>query len=136
MVLNIINGKFELVKSWQKSPRPIGVRALFVPFWSHCKPHTRAQLEWPKRLAQLDNELYIRRKTYRIWKKKWFFHKKVFIRDFHKGFHWDHIRNEMVCMWVLDTYYSLIGNRLRDHTSWVLSGIRSEEHTSELQSPC
>ena len=29
----------------------------------------------------------------------------------------------MVCMWVLDTHYSLIGNWLRDHTSWVLSGI-------------
>ena len=29
----------------------------------------------------------------------------------------------MVCMWVLDTHYSLLGNWLRDHTSWVLSGI-------------
>ena len=33
------------------------------------------------------------------------------------------IRNEMVLMWVLDTLYSLIGNWLRDHTSWALSGI-------------
>ena len=29
----------------------------------------------------------------------------------------------MVCIWVLDTHYSLLGNWLRDHTSWVLSGI-------------
>ena len=57
MVLNIINGNFELVKSWQKSPRPIGVRVLFVPFWSHFKPHIKAQLERPKRLTQLDNQL-------------------------------------------------------------------------------
>ena len=32
VVLNIINGNFGLVKSWQKSPRPIGARVLFVPF--------------------------------------------------------------------------------------------------------
>ena len=36
--------------------------SLLVPF----KPHTKAQLEWPKRLAQLDNKLYIRRETYKI----------------------------------------------------------------------
>ena len=29
----------------------------------------------------------------------------------------------MVCMWVLDILYSLLGNWLRDHTSWALSGI-------------
>ena len=28
-----------------------------VPYWSHSKPHIRAQLEWPKRLAQVDNQL-------------------------------------------------------------------------------
>ena len=39
---------------------------LFVPFWSHSKAHTKAQLEWPKRLVQLDNQLNIRRETYRI----------------------------------------------------------------------
>ena len=32
---------------------------LFVPFWSHSKSHTKAQLEWPKRLVQLDNQLYV-----------------------------------------------------------------------------
>ena len=58
VVLNIINGNFGLVKSWQKSPRPIGVSVLFVPFWSHSKPHSKTQLGRPKRLAQLDNELY------------------------------------------------------------------------------
>ena len=29
--LNIINGNSRLVKSWQKSPRPIGARVLLVP---------------------------------------------------------------------------------------------------------
>ena len=57
MVLNIINGNFGLVKSWQKSPKPIGASVLFVSFWSHFKPHTKTQLEWPKKLAQLDNQL-------------------------------------------------------------------------------
>ena len=58
MVLNIINGNFGLVKSWQKSLRPIGASVLFVPFWSHSKPHTKAQLKRPKRPVQLDNQLY------------------------------------------------------------------------------
>ena len=40
-----------------RSPRPIGASVLFVPFWFHSKPHTKAQLEMPKRLAQLDNQL-------------------------------------------------------------------------------
>ena len=47
-----------------------------VFYWSHSKPHTRAQLEWPKRLAQLDNQLYIRRETY-----------KISLRLFHETFH-------------------------------------------------
>ena len=50
-------GNFELVKSWQKNPRPIGASVLFVLFWSHSKPHTKAQLKRPKRLAQSDNQL-------------------------------------------------------------------------------
>ena len=32
VVLNIINGNFGLVKSWQIILKPIGVRVLFVPF--------------------------------------------------------------------------------------------------------
>ena len=28
-----------------------------VSYWSHSKSHTRAHLERPKRLAQLDNQL-------------------------------------------------------------------------------
>ena len=36
------------------------------PFWSHSKPHTKTQLKWPKRIVQLDNQLYIKRETYRI----------------------------------------------------------------------
>ena len=66
MVLNIINGNFGLVKSGQKSPRPIGASALFVLFWSHSKPYTKAQLEWPKKLAKLDNQLNTKGETYRI----------------------------------------------------------------------
>ena len=41
----------------RKILKPIGASVLFVPIWSHCKPHTKAQLEWPKRLVQLDNQL-------------------------------------------------------------------------------
>ena len=32
VVLNIVNGNFRLVKSWQKSPRPIRANVLLVPF--------------------------------------------------------------------------------------------------------
>ena len=74
----------DLSKVDRKNPKPIEARVLFVPFWSYSKPHTRAQLEWPKRLAQLDNQLYIRRETYKI--SEGAFHKRVLIR------------NEMVCM--------------------------------------
>ena len=34
-----------------------------VSYWSHSKPHTRAQLERPKKLAQLDNELCGEKRT-------------------------------------------------------------------------
>ena len=39
-----------------------------VSYWSHSKPHTKAQLERPNRLAQLDNQLNIKGETYRILK--------------------------------------------------------------------
>ena len=51
----------------RKAPRPVGARVLFVPFWSYSKPHTKAQLESPKRPAQLDNQLYIKGEIYRIF---------------------------------------------------------------------
>ena len=66
MVLNIINSNFELVKSLQKSPRPIRAKVLFIPFWSHSKPHTKAHLERPKRPDQLDNQLDTKEETYII----------------------------------------------------------------------
>ena len=47
--MNIINDNFGLVKSWQKSLMSIGAIVLFVPFWSYSKPHTKSQLEWPKK---------------------------------------------------------------------------------------
>ena len=37
-----------------------------VSYWSHFKPHTKAQLERPNRPAQLDNQLVINGETYRI----------------------------------------------------------------------
>ena len=65
--MNIINGNFELVKSWQKSPKLIGASVIFVLFWSHSKPHTKTQLERPNRLAQLNNQLVIKGEIYRIF---------------------------------------------------------------------
>ena len=100
MVLNIINGNFGLVKSWQKSPRPIGVSVLFVPFWSHSKPYTRAQLERPKRLAQSDNQLQGEKHTKFRKNMKWFVYE----------------------CWTLSNFLSWANsyNWLRDHTSWAL----------------
>ena len=43
----------------RKAQGPVGASVLFVPFWSHSKSHTKTQLECPKRLAQLDNQLYV-----------------------------------------------------------------------------
>ena len=37
-----------------------------VSYWSHSKPHTKAYLERPNRPTQLDNQLVIKGKTYRI----------------------------------------------------------------------
>ena len=37
-----------------------------VFYWSHSKPHTKAQLEMPNRPAQLDNQLVIKGETYQI----------------------------------------------------------------------
>ena len=37
-----------------------------VSYWSHSKPHTKAQLERPNRPTQLDNQLIIKGETYRI----------------------------------------------------------------------
>ena len=70
MVLNIINGNFGLVKSWQKSPRPIGASILLVHFGPipsyTLKPNRPAQLERPNRPAQLDNQLVIKGEIYII----------------------------------------------------------------------
>ena len=40
------------------------------PFWSHSKPHIKAQLERPNRPVQLDYQLVINGETYRILFKK------------------------------------------------------------------
>ena len=61
--------------------------------------------------------MYIRRETYIISLRVF---NETFIRVFKKSFIRVLIRNEMVGMWVLDTLYSLLGNWLRDHTSWAL----------------
>ena len=46
------------------------------------------------------------------------------MRHFIKSFHESSHKEWNVFMWVLDTFYSLLGNWLRDHTSWTSSGIR------------
>ena len=99
MVLNIINDNFGLVKSWQKSLRPIGARVLFIPFWSHSKSHTKAQLERPKRLAQLNNQLCGEKHT-------------KFLRT------WNGVYVSVRLSFILPRT-----NWLRDHTSWAISGI-------------
>ena len=40
---------------------------LVSPFWSHSKPHTKAELERSNRPTQLDNQLVIKGETYRIF---------------------------------------------------------------------
>ena len=65
-------------------------------------PSQKAQLSRPKRLAQLDNQLCIRRETYSFF-SRW----------------------KMVCMWAT-LWFSLEHihiNWLRDHTSWASCGI-------------
>ena len=54
----------------RKIPRPMRVRVLLVPFWSHSKPHTKAQLERPNRPAQLDNQLDIKEKHTEFYIRK------------------------------------------------------------------
>ena len=44
---------------------------------------------------------------------------RLFIKSFHESSH----KDWNVFMWVLDILYSLIGNWLRDNTSWASSGI-------------
>ena len=64
VVLNIINGNFELVKSWQKGLKPIGASVLLSLV--SLQATYLSLIGMAKRLAQLDNQLYIRRETYRI----------------------------------------------------------------------
>ena len=106
MVLNIINGNFGLVKSWQKGPRFIGASVLFVPFWSHSKPHTKTQLEMAKRLAQLDNQLLGEKHTK-------FCNNNVY---------------DLECMWMLDIHsFSLEHTHITDWETTLL------EHQMELE---
>ena len=56
----------DLLRVNRKAQDPLE-SVLFVPFWSHFKPHTKAQLERPNRPAQLDNQLVIKGETYRIF---------------------------------------------------------------------
>ena len=41
-----------------------------VSYWSHSKPHIKAQLEKPNRPAQLDNQLIIKGVTYKVYFKR------------------------------------------------------------------
>ena len=105
MILNIINDNFGLVKNWQKSPRPIGANVLFVPSWSHSKPHTKTQLEMPKRLAQLDNQLLGEKHTEFLEQQDTWIGMYVSVGD----------------SFILSRTYTY--NWLRDNTSWASSGI-------------
>ena len=100
MVLNIVNGNFGLVKSWQKSPRPVGASVLFVPFGPTLSHTLKPNWKGPKRLAQLDNWLDTKGKTYKILC----------------------VRNIIVkwCMWVYVTLKFFLCNQLRVHTSWAI----------------
>ena len=49
-------GPLELVSYWS--------------LWSHSKPHTKAQLKMLNRPVQLNNQLVIKRETYRILFKR------------------------------------------------------------------
>ena len=40
-----------------QGPLKLVASVLFVLLWSHSKPHTKTQLERPKMVAQLDNQL-------------------------------------------------------------------------------
>ena len=95
MVLNIVTGNFGLVKSWKKSPRPIGASVLLVPF-DPTPSHTLK----PNRSAQLDSWLDTKGKTYRILL----------------------VRNIIVkwCRWVYVALKFFLCNQLRVHTSWAL----------------
>ena len=59
----------------KKAQGLLELKSYLFPF-GPIPSHTRAQFEWPKRLAQLDNQLYIRRETY-----------KILLRIFHETFH-------------------------------------------------
>ena len=50
----------------RKAQSPLELESYLFPFGSHSKPHTKTQLERPKRLAQLDNQLDIKGETYKI----------------------------------------------------------------------
>ena len=49
----------DLSKVDRKAQRPLEL----VFYWSHSKPHTKAQLERPNRPAQLDNQLVIKERN-------------------------------------------------------------------------
>ena len=70
-----------------------------VSYWSHSKPHTKAQLERPKRLAQLDNQICEEKHTEFLW--TW---------------------NGVCECWTLSLILSWTNSHywLRDHTSWAL----------------
>ena len=54
----------------RKAQGPLELVSYFFPFWSHSKPHNKAQLERSNRPTQLDNQLVIKGETYRILFKR------------------------------------------------------------------
>ena len=49
----------------KKVQGPLELESYLFPFWSHSKPHTKAQLERPNRPTRLDNQIVIKGETYR-----------------------------------------------------------------------
>ena len=66
-----------------------------VSYWSHSKPHTRAQLEMPKMLAQLENQTCGEKHT------KFYDYEMVYVS----------VGHSLILSWTNLHYW------LRDHTS-------------------
>ena len=60
----------DLSKVDRKAQGPLELESYLFPFSPTPSHILKTQLEWPKRLAQLDNQLDIKGETYRILKEE------------------------------------------------------------------
>ena len=56
----------DLSRGDRKTQGPLELVSYLFSFWSYSKPQTKAQLEWPKKLTLLDNQLDTKGETYRF----------------------------------------------------------------------